>query len=588
MTVPKKSYFIKENIVIKESGFVMTRIEKKEILSDEKTKKVAMQVSTVSIVVNLLLSVFKLLAGIIGKSGAMVSDAIHSASDVFSSFIVIIGVSLAGKESDEGHQYGHDRLECVAAIILAVVLLITGAGIGIDGVNKIINGTNGNQTIPGIIAMVAAIISIATKEWMYWFTRSAAKKINSGAVMADAWHHRSDALSSIGALIGIIGARSGFPILDPIASVIICLFIAKAAYEIFKDAIDKMVDKSCDEEVERKMADIILSQKGVVSLDLLHTRLFGAKIYVDVEIAANGNISLYKSHAIAQEVHDAIEKNFREVKHCMVHVNPAPKFKGYLLCSDCDGTLTYGEEVLSEENVKAIKYFQKEGGIFTLATGRFPEYADKFKDRFKVNAPIVALNGTVLYDKDNEKIIEKWPMAKEDCYKLVKYVNDNWTKVWEYWINYTVHDSKEFKPLESAPGDGSLEKLFDSIGDEVFKILFIQDEEVTVAMQKDLKEKFGNKFRFDTSWPNGLEIQRVDSGKGIAVEYLKKHFNQHIHTTIGVGDQENDISLLQNCDIGYAVGNAKENVKKMADRVTVPNTENAIKAIIEDLDKQNY
>ena len=178
--------------------------------------------------------------------------------------------------------------------------------------------------------------------------------------------------------------------------------------------------------------------------------------------------------------------------------------------------------------------------------------------------------------------------GKEDCYKLVKYVNDNWTKVWEYWINYTVHDSKEFKPLESAPGDGSLEKLFDSIGDEVFKILFIQDEEVTVAMQKDLKEKFGNKFRFDTSWPNGLEIQRVDSGKGIAVEYLKKHFNQHIHTTIGVGDQENDISLLQNCDIGYAVGNAKENVKKLADRVTVPNTENAIKAIIEDLDKQNY
>ena len=107
-------------------------------------------------------------------------------------------------------------------------------------------------------------------------------------------------------------------------------------------------------------------------------------------------------------------------------------------------------------------------------------------------------------------------------------------------------------------------------------------------MQKDLKEKFGNKFRFDTSWPNGLEIQRVDSGKGIAVEYLKKHFNQHIHTTIGVGDQENDISLLQNCDIGYAVGNAKENVKKLADRVTVPNTESAIKAIIEDLDKQNY
>ena len=156
-----------------------------------------------------------------------------------------------------------------------------------------------------------------------------------------------------------------------------------------------------------------------------------------------------------------------------------------------------------------------------MATGRFPEYADKFKDRFKVNAPIVALNGAVLYDKDNEQIIEKWPMAKEDCYKLVKYVNDNWTKFGNIGLIIQLTTARNLNHLKS-PGDGSLEKLFDSIGDEVFKILFIQDEEVTVAMQKDLKEKFGNKFRFDTSWPNGLEIQRVDSGKGIAVELFKE------------------------------------------------------------------
>ena len=322
MTVPKKSYFIKESIVIKESGFVMTRIEKKEILSDEKTKKVAMQVSTVSIVVNLLLSVFKLLAGIIGKSGAMVSDAIHSASDVFSSFIVIIGVSLAGKESDEGHQYGHDRLECVAAIILAVVLLITGAGIGIDGVNKIINGTNGNQTIPGIIAMVAAIVSIATKEWMYWFTRAAAKKINSGALMADAWHHRSDALSSVGSFVGICGARLGVPALDPAASVVICLFILKAAWDIFRDAAAKMLDTACPEELEEEMRQTALDQPGVLGVDRLQTRLFGNRIYVEVEIAADAQAPLAAAHEVSAQVHHAMERQFPMVKHCMVHVNP--------------------------------------------------------------------------------------------------------------------------------------------------------------------------------------------------------------------------------------------------------------------------
>lgn len=288
----------------------------------EQEKKTAMRVSAVSIVWNVILSIFKLIAGIVGHSGAMISDAVHSASDVFSTIIVILGINIASRQSDEDHQYGHDRLECVAAILLAVVLFATGIGIGIGGINKIISGTAGKDAIPGMIALIAAVASIVVKEAMFWYTRSAAKKINSGALMADAWHHRSDALSSIGALIGIGGARLGFPILDPIASVIICVFIVKAAYDIFKDAVDKMVDKSCDEETEEKMLQLIKEQQGVLRVDMLRTRLFGAKVYVDIEIAADGDITLREGHEIAQVVHDKVEEEFPLVKHCMVHVNP--------------------------------------------------------------------------------------------------------------------------------------------------------------------------------------------------------------------------------------------------------------------------
>ena len=187
--------------------------------------KLAMKVSVISVIVNLLLSVFKLIAGILAKSGAMISDAVHSASDVFSTFVVMIGVTISEKESDKEHPYGHERLECVAAIILSMVLAITGLGIGVTGIRNIANGESGVLEAPGLLALIAAVVSIAVKEWMYWFTRAAAKKINSGALMADAWHHRSDALSSIGAFVGILGARLGYPILDPIASIIICIFV---------------------------------------------------------------------------------------------------------------------------------------------------------------------------------------------------------------------------------------------------------------------------------------------------------------------------------------------------------------------------
>ncbi|MGN1197146.1 MAG: cation diffusion facilitator family transporter [Acetatifactor sp.] len=297
-------------------------IIKREV-SEPEFQKIANKVSFLTILANTGLSLLKLLAGILAHSSAMISDAIHSASDVFSTVVVIIGIRLAAKEPDKEHPYGHERLECVAAIVLAIVLLITGLGIGADALGKIMKGNYDNLQTPGVPALIAAILSIAVKEGMYWYTRFYAIKIDSSALMADAWHHRSDAFSSIGALIGIAGARLGYPIMDSVASLVIFLFIVKAAYDIFKDALDKMVDHSCDEETEKAIYACVMKNEKVLGIDLLQTRIFGNKIYVDVEIAADGSYTLREAHTIAEAVHEDIEKNFPKVKHIMIHVNPA-------------------------------------------------------------------------------------------------------------------------------------------------------------------------------------------------------------------------------------------------------------------------
>ena len=284
-------------------------------------EKIAMKVSIISIIANVVLAAFKLVAGILAHSSAMLSDAIHSASDVFSTFVVMIGIKIASKEPDEEHPYGHERMECVAAIILATILCITGLGIGKNAL-EFITGNSSEVSVPGMLALVAAIVSIIVKEAMFWYTRHYAKKIDSGALMADAWHHRSDALSSIGAFIGIIFARMGYVMMDSIACLVICVFIVKAAYDIFKDAVDKMVDKSCSIEVEDEIRAIVMAEDGVRGIDSLSTRLFGNKMYVDLEIRADGEKTLNETHEIAEAVHDSIEARFEKVKHIMVHVNP--------------------------------------------------------------------------------------------------------------------------------------------------------------------------------------------------------------------------------------------------------------------------
>ena len=285
-------------------------------------QKIANKVSIVTIIENIILSVAKLVVGIVAHSNAMISDAVHSASDVFSTIVVIIGIKLASKEPDKEHPYGHERLECVTAILLAMILFVTGLGIGVTAITNIFSSDYGNLSTPGILALVAAIVSILVKEGMFWYTRYYAKMIDSDALMADAWHHRSDAFSSIGALVGIAGARLGFPIMDSFASLVIFFFIAKAALDIFKDAMDKMVDHSCDEKTEKMIFDCVLKNENVLEIDLLKTRIFGNKIYVDIEIQADASHTLLEAHHIAEVIHNDIERNFPKVKHIMVHVNP--------------------------------------------------------------------------------------------------------------------------------------------------------------------------------------------------------------------------------------------------------------------------
>jgi len=286
-------------------------------------EQMAIKAAFTTIVCDIVLVAFKVFAGIFGQSIAILADAAHSLSDMFTTVIVIIGVKLANRKSDREHPYGHERFESVAAIILSLTLFTTGMGIGWISIERVMAGNYGEASVPGLIALAAAVTTIVVKEGMYRYKSSVARKIDSSALMADAWHHRSDSLSSIGSFVGILGARLGFPILDPLAAVVICLFILKVAIDVFRDAVGRMVDKACDEGTEDKMRKNILAQESVICIDVLKTRLFGDRIYVDVEIKVDGSKALNEAHDIAQRVHDAIEAEFPKVKHCTVHVNPA-------------------------------------------------------------------------------------------------------------------------------------------------------------------------------------------------------------------------------------------------------------------------
>lgn len=276
-------------------------------------------VSYITIALNVFLAIIKFIAGIAGYSSAMIADAIHTFSDIATTIVVIIGLKISGKEADKKHPYGHEKFEPECSKIVSLLLILTGVYLSYNSVEIIIYGA---FTTPKLIAIYAAIASIIIKEVMYWYTILVAKRIKSIAMEADAWHHRSDALSSIGTLIGIIGARIGFPILDPLAGLVVSFLVIKVGVDFYIKAVKSIVDESADENVIEKISDLALSVSGVESINDLKTRIFGNRIYVDIEIYVNKSISVEEGHNIAHSVHDLIEESLTEVKHCMVHIEP--------------------------------------------------------------------------------------------------------------------------------------------------------------------------------------------------------------------------------------------------------------------------
>ena len=273
----------------------------------------------ITVVMNIFLSLIKLLAGFIGHSTSMISDGVHSLSDVISSIGVFIGLRISQKPADIDHPYGHEKFEAVLSKILAFILFLTGLSIGYSAIETIVSSS---YIIPKMMTIWAALLSIAVKEWMYHYTIRQAKKIESTALAADAWHHRSDSLSSIGALIGIIGARLGFPILDPLAALVITLIILKVAIEIFVEATNQVIDKAASPELVNEIIQQIQSVNGVLAIDSLKTRVHSNRIYVDLEISVEPTLSLIEAHTIAEAVHYQLEQNIHKIKHCTVHVNP--------------------------------------------------------------------------------------------------------------------------------------------------------------------------------------------------------------------------------------------------------------------------
>ncbi len=272
-----------------------------------------------TLIANVILSVVKIIAGFVAQSSAMIADGVHTVSDVISTVAVMIGVKFSEKEADKGHPYGHERIESVVTVLLSLMLSVTGFGIAFSGIKTIVYR---EFTTPGALALAAAFASIVVKELMYRYTLKAAEKINSTALKADAWHHRSDAFSSIGTLVGIGGAILGLQILDPIAGIIVSVLIIRVGFEILMQGLNQLVDRAADGDTIKNIEKNIENVKGVLRVDDVKTRLHGSRLYVDVEISVDSNITVGEGHSIAETVHKNIEKTIPDVKHCMVHVNP--------------------------------------------------------------------------------------------------------------------------------------------------------------------------------------------------------------------------------------------------------------------------
>ena len=282
----------------------------------------AVRVSIVNLVVNIIVFAGKMLAGIFSHSTALISDAIHSASDVLDTIVVLAGVKLASKKPDKLHPYGYERMEGIAALILAVVLFITGATIGIGAGESIISGEYKEAASPGLAALITAICCIVIKEGMYWYTRAAGKALSSGALMATAWHSRADALSSLGALAGIVGARMGLSILDPLAGICICIFVCKVSYNIFRGSVNKLVDKSAGDDLSEDVKKIAEGFPQIIEVLSVRSRIFGNRVYLDIDLSAASETSLEDCARLRETLKNAVLDAHEEVKDCTIQIFP--------------------------------------------------------------------------------------------------------------------------------------------------------------------------------------------------------------------------------------------------------------------------
>ena len=276
--------------------------------------------------VNLLLVVFKFIAGIVGHSAAMIADAVHSLSDFITDIIVIIFVAISGKPEDSDHSYGHGKYETLATAVIGIILFFVGVGILISGIKAIVGALQGEPLqAPSLLALIAAVISIVVKEALYHYTVKRGKALGSSSVVANAWHHRSDALSSIGTAIGIGGAvflGEQWRILDPIAAVVVSIFIVKVAVELIKPCIDELVERSLPEEVEQRIHALILQSPQVSSPHHLRTRRIGGYIAIEVHIRMDGQISLSEAHQVASDIERRLKAEFGEKTHIGIHMEP--------------------------------------------------------------------------------------------------------------------------------------------------------------------------------------------------------------------------------------------------------------------------
>ena len=276
--------------------------------------------------VNFLLLVFKFVAGFVGNSAAMIADAVHSLSDFITDIIVILFVRVSSMPKDENHHYGHGKYETLATAIIGVVLFAVGVGILVNAVEAIIDFFHGKElAAPNILALGAAAVSIVFKEALYQYTVYKGKNLNSNAVMANAWHHRSDALSSIGTLLGISGAMflgEKWRVLDPIAAFLVSIFILKVAIELTKASLEELLEKSLPKKTQEKILNIIHSFPEVKSPHNLRTRHIGSNIAIEFHIRMDGNLSLNEVHEITKRMENALKAEFGPLTHIGIHMEP--------------------------------------------------------------------------------------------------------------------------------------------------------------------------------------------------------------------------------------------------------------------------